>query len=880
MATSDDTRGSELNSVCESVLDSIEQSLDWADPAAMPAPELQNFARELRQSRREFRRLKRAATRPMCVAVFGPSQVGKSYLINSLSRRKGKAISVRFGDQEFDFLKDLNPEGNQSEATGLVSRFTTKPTQAPVNFPVEVRLHSLADVIKIIANTYFLDFNVAVEAAALATEEDIQTELEIARKSRGVGGGKLNEDDVLDIKEYIEERFHGRRTEEMLRTSGYWDDFAAIAGDLGKAEEERLVEMIWGRNPRLTELYRLIRTALEKSEFSSVAHCEIDALKPRERSILNIDSLDELGKSQADTVQIKLPNGRVTIIARAELTAIISELVLTLSEKPADYFDHADLLDFPGYRPRFEIQPDKMQEYLEQPDAFRELFRRGKVDYLFDSYRREQEISALLLCLAKGNQDVHAIPPLVDRWVKETHGATPDARKGKDTALFVVKTKFDTYFPESEGADASSGEAWKKAMGSEHVEFLGRAGDWPTQWTPGEPFKNLFWVRNPAMLNKNFMNYGDGTLKELGFENPEMIDQVRAAYLNEPLIQKHIAEPAVAFDAAAKPDDGGGVKYLTEKLAPVCNPQLKSQQVETRIEQSSERLLSRLKEHYISDDREEERKKRSDAIEETLSLVINYAESERFCHLIDMLQIDRKVMRRILSRSREGEEESKNASSSQPTGPAAASSGAIRSLLGQGAIDEGHQRQNDRSISGARSAVKGWSREAFAKVEQPLHLPGHEPAPSVLRNLVQEIIYATERVQLDHQIAQRLRELTSDSFSAEEFMDIQSTISTEEINDFVWTLGYRKIAEDDRPKLGGEGGQPIFANRAVSPDDLVFDFDSEGHVNITVASWCAAYIDTVERNLSGPSGGPNDPARNKKLGEIISNITLATGSVA
>lgn len=877
MAMSEDDRGAALNAICDTVLGSIERSLDWADPESMPGPELRNFKRDLRQSRREFRRLKRAATRPMCVAVFGPSQVGKSYLINSLSRREGKAISVRFGDQEFDFLRDLNPEGNASEATGLVSRFTTKQNPSPEGFPVEVRLHSLADVIKIIANTHFLDFNVAVEAAALATEEDIKTELDAARKNRSGGQGKLNEDDILDIKEYIEERFHGRRTEEMLRTSGFWDDFAAIASDLDKGSEERLVEMVWGRNPRLTELYQLVRHALEKAEFSGITHCELNALRPRERSILNIDSLDELGKSQADMVRVKLPSGRTTDLARAELTAITSELVLTLSEKPAEYFDHADLLDFPGYRPRFEIQPNKMQEYLEQPDAFRELFRRGKVDYLFDSYRREQEISALLLCLAKGNQDVHAIPPLVDRWVKETHGATPQARNGKDTALFVVKTKFDTYFPESEGANASSGEAWKKAMGAEHVEFLGRAGDWPTNWTPDAPFQNLFWIRNPAMRNKNVLKYDENNL-EVGLENPSMIDEVRVAYLTEPLIQKHIAEPENAFEAALKLNDGG-VTYLAEKLAPVCNPRLKSVQVETRMEQSAARLLSRLREHHVSDDREEERRKRTEAIEEALNLVFTYAESERFCHLIDMLQVDRAVMRRILSRAGYAGP-SDGSAAPPPARAAAASRGAIASLLGRSAGADTPVEPKDRSMVGAKSAVKGWSREALEKVEQPLPIAGSEPAPAVLRNLVQEIIYATERVQLDLQIGQRLRDLTSDTFSDEEFLDIQSTISTEEINDFVWTLGYRKVPEVDRPKLGGPDGQPIFAKRVVSPDDIAFDGDNEGHVNITVASWCAAYIDTVERNLSGATGGPENPARNRQLGAIIDDIVLATGKVA
>lgn len=874
MAKSNSSRAESLQGVCDTILGSIKQSLEWADGGSMSELELHSFGRSLRQSRREFRRLKRAASRPMCVAVFGPSQVGKSYLINSLSRRGGSAISVLFGKQEFDFLRDLNPAGNQSEATGLVSRFTIEHRPAPDGFPVEVRLHSLADVIKIIANTYFLDFNVAVEAAGLQAEEDIKVELTTAQNALKPGAGRLSEDDVLDIKDYITERFHGRRTEEMLRTSGFWDDFASMAPDLGADQEARLIEVIWGRTPRLTELYRLVRAALEKANFSEVAHCELNALKPRERSILNIDSLDELGKAQSDTVHVKLQNGSTSELARAELTAIISELILTLSEKPADYFEHADLLDFPGYRPRFEIPPAKMQAYLDQPDAFRELFRRGKVDYLFDSYRREQEISALLLCLGKGNQDVHAIPPLVDRWVKETHGSSPEMRKGKQTALFVIKTKFDTYFPESEGADPSSGEAWKKTIGAEYVEFLGRAGDWPTAWTPNEPFTNLFWIRNPAMRNKNVLKYDDSNV-EVGLENPAMIEEVKVAYLNEPLIQKHIDAPEVAFDAALSLNNGG-VTYLAEKLAPVCNIKLKSAQVQTRVEQSAERLLSRLREHHISDDLDKVRKKRTDAVDEAIDTVITYAESERFCHLIDMMQIDSKIMRRVLDRMQNG---NGKGSASAPSPRAAAASGnTISRLLNRNPNeDDGNRDAQDRSLIGARVALKGWAREALAQVEQPFPLPNHNPSPDVLRNLVQEIIYATERVQLDHQIGERLRGLTSDTFSDEEFLDIQSTVAAEEINDFVWTLGYRKVPEHERPKLGGDDGQPIFSNKASTLSDIAFDGENEGHVNLTVASWCAAYIHTVDRNLMGPSGGPEDPVRNKILGAVINDIVEAVG---
>jgi hypothetical protein len=44
--------------------------------------------REFRRFDQNERKLADDAVRPMCVAVFGPSQVGKSHLISALARRR------------------------------------------------------------------------------------------------------------------------------------------------------------------------------------------------------------------------------------------------------------------------------------------------------------------------------------------------------------------------------------------------------------------------------------------------------------------------------------------------------------------------------------------------------------------------------------------------------------------------------------------------------------------------------------------------------------------------------------------------------------------------------------------------------------------------
>ena len=119
--------------------------------------EQEGLLKELRRAGRMFGRCARAADRKMCAGVFGPSQAGKSYLISALARDTEGNLQARFGAEMHDFISEINPEGGK-ESTGLVTRFTmTRPESLPEGHPVQIRLLSETDLVKIIANTWFAD---------------------------------------------------------------------------------------------------------------------------------------------------------------------------------------------------------------------------------------------------------------------------------------------------------------------------------------------------------------------------------------------------------------------------------------------------------------------------------------------------------------------------------------------------------------------------------------------------------------------------------------------------------------------------------------------------------------------------------------------------
>ena len=57
-----------------------------------------------------------------------------------------------------DFLTEINLPGDR-ESTGLVTRFTAHKSAVEADHPVELRLLSETDVVKILANSFYSDFD-------------------------------------------------------------------------------------------------------------------------------------------------------------------------------------------------------------------------------------------------------------------------------------------------------------------------------------------------------------------------------------------------------------------------------------------------------------------------------------------------------------------------------------------------------------------------------------------------------------------------------------------------------------------------------------------------------------------------------------------------
>ena len=111
---------------------------------------------ELRRTSARLERISKGLSLRPCTAIYGQSQVGKSYLVNRVLAKEGKPIYVQAWEHRFDFIDQINPVGKNQEATGVVTGFTTTPSLDDQH-PVHLRLFRPIEVIQILVDGFMQD---------------------------------------------------------------------------------------------------------------------------------------------------------------------------------------------------------------------------------------------------------------------------------------------------------------------------------------------------------------------------------------------------------------------------------------------------------------------------------------------------------------------------------------------------------------------------------------------------------------------------------------------------------------------------------------------------------------------------------------------------
>ncbi|GGH21311.1 hypothetical protein SAMN05444007_102443 [Cribrihabitans marinus] len=861
-----------LASDCATLEAQSGEALAWVeDPenADLVGAETRSLVRLLRRVRRRARRLGQAARTRMSVSVFGPSQAGKSFLVSVLARPESGPLVADFDAPEgqLDYIRQINPEG-EGESTGLVTRFTMVKQATPEGFPVRLTLLGEADIARTLVNSFFMDGD---RSEPVPEPDEIAAHLDTFRARAGAARPGLEPDDVLEIGEYVEAGFGREAYAAALRP--FWDEAAQIAPGLSAEDRAAFFALLWGGHRPFSELYARLAAALAELGHAGEVFAGLDALVPRDSSIIDVKTLS--GGADGTPLTVSTPDGRQAALPRSVICGLAAELVLPMRDLPSQIFTETDLLDFPGARNRFE--QDLGKAFEAGGALLPELLLRGKVAYLFDRYVEMQEITSMLLCIPDSNMETVDLPGLVQTWIARTHGATAEQRAQADCVLFLVLTKLDKHLSDS-AAEGGDQTRFDRRMQASLLEKFGKGSDaWVSEWRPGQPFDNCYWLRNPNFYVEGLIDYDEARREtRIRPEKQERLAELREGCLHSDAVQRHFADPAAAWDAALTLNDGG-VSYLLQSLEKKCKPDSKLNQIQGQLDGLIANVTQAMAPFHVSDDVERRIAEKQEAAARVIDDLEQALGRHRFGALLGALMVDQDEIAARIGRVPSSVRIT-NAVSAAADGAPAGLQRPDRPARPRPGNDEAGTRTRTLEQFQADTALEAWIEaiKTFRDDTARRRACGLEESSGL--DLVAELIHAVRRTRLGPRLATQLADVNF-GLTVEQQAQPAAILGAEAINSFVWTLGMDEMPEGDRPQVRtADGGhRPIFARNGAH--DTVADLPERPRpvAEEVWTDWVFALDALFVANAKDGLGGQLNLEQNLRLGRILDALGGSDG---
>ncbi len=363
-----------------------------------------------------------------------------------------------------------------------------------------------------------------------------------------------------------------------------------------------------------------------KSELCTI--CSEVVIRIREQYLTSTGKYDprDLGQSSLS----KLPQGEISM----------------------DLLTNTDLLDFPGARAR----ENGLIANLSSHETLIYSFLRGKIAYLFNKYNEEKAINILLHCHHQKNMDATQMWHLLNDWVNEYVGDTPAKRasllnKTGGSPLFHVGTFFnkDLEYPDNklEGRKPESIKTrWKSRFDSLLANdcFHRTNVDWVNNWNgKGNPFQNCYMLRDFKFSKQVYSGF-----EETGEEEQMLIDRtyyedMRAMFIESNNTDHHMfQDPDISWDTSATIGNDGSV-YIIQQLSKVVGNiyDARESQLQDAFNSIVGTCYAILADYYVSDDISELLKgniKKAHGIFRELEFTCQN-NPEYFGHMVESLQL-------------------------------------------------------------------------------------------------------------------------------------------------------------------------------------------------------------------------------------------------
>lgn len=504
-------------------------------------------AEDFRRWSSEILRIDRVLNLRPTTALYGVSQVGKSFLTKVLfSHSDGSPVKIQFPNREVDFINEINPIGEGQEATGVVTRFTVSQSKNQ-EYPVRIELMRPVEIIQILTDCFVNDSSQG-ECA-----EWIRPTLPGASESK-----LISRHEIQDLKDLIAKSFQSKSPHlSALVSTDFWDitlnQIYAISGHVETCV--RWFEVLWGGHVLFSNLFRLLLETYSENQLFDATHlqCRVEGVLRDHGNIIDVEVMDLLLRPELDETVECICEDRVLHLRASLLSSLTKEVVLPLGSSAAalnPFLEKSDFLDFPGARA--PLKGTISEKYLMK------FFLRGKVRHLFRSYSQSFEINNLLFCHDSRNLEVKSVFIDVDYWISQCVGKTPESRaryvndRGSQPWA-CVQTKFDVDMESADPAKTLNGRLNKNL-----ADEIGLNFDWLESWD-GDRFKEVHFLRDPEHSTNLFIGYDEKTQSyvEDRVKEEAQLEKAKSAVFENSWLQQHVDGLEEKWEGVSKPNRFG-----------------------------------------------------------------------------------------------------------------------------------------------------------------------------------------------------------------------------------------------------------------------------------------------------------------------------------
>ncbi len=578
-----------------------------------------------------MKKIENVITGKPVIAFFGASQVGKSYMVNSLlcdDSKKLFLLNHKNKDERIDFIKEINPEGHGNESTSVITRFSTEKPDAD-KLPIKLKLLSVKDLICILCDSYYLDVKEK-------KSPDLDQRMDLIKKQIHYFEGLMTkeshnficDDDIYDVQEYLETNLKhaGNNPFELFNKLGFWHKLSNAIRFIGPDKWAETFAILWNNHSYITKFFSGLVSELQKLKFSRVAYSDFSAVRRNEGAILDVQTLEGIHQSNKNyTLSIQTVNGDFVEIKNSAFCAICAEVIFSIEgnykqEIKNKITQNIDVLDFPGARTRLELQEDSIGDI-----NVKEMILRGKVSYLFNSASANYEINNLFVCMRTSQTNVRGVPGLIKDWIDYNIGETPEERlktleNAETPPLFLIFTWWNTLLGFSSSTDsADPNERLEKWLKTRFKEEIIADFDWNKNWTKQggtvNTFNNYYLLRDfiksyetNKIFDRKYLDEDQTIYEEIIASDQgqnKFLADFKTKFISSDLVRSFFKDPELNWREASEPNFDG-TELILRNILKIANNQTRTKRYVNQLSQWSNELVSTLNKYHHSDNADEE----------------------------------------------------------------------------------------------------------------------------------------------------------------------------------------------------------------------------------------------------------------------------------